>query len=315
MAQSVPGVQSLNSHSFANGTADAATVGHIVQALDIIHNRTSTNETRLQALQYLESQKRDKTAVQNGYFLAAEKSNSPLVRHFGLSLLEHVLKHQSASLSPTEAGHIRGLVLELAQQIQPGDPSYIRNKIVSLWVEIAKRTWGLDWIGMDETLVQLWNGSLLHKDFVLSVLETLSEDIIHHEDTVSSLRGTDLNRALVEVCTPFAVYKVMYPEREHHPIELRYGEEGWLFRASSLLNDCVQNIQTSGLAKACAIKALATLRSTMAWAIPHAISWSQCVPTILSALNCQDEDILMVRMVSSLIPHTKDLTDARIRRR
>lgn len=282
-----------------NGTANA-TVGHIVEALDIIHSRTSTNETRLQALQFLESQKKDKTAVQNGYFLAAEKNNSPLVRHFGLSLLEHVLKHQSASLSPTEAGHLRGLVLELSHQIQAEDPSYIRNKIVSLWVEIAKRTWGLDWIGMDEALVQLWNGSLWHKEFVLSVIETLSEDIIHHEDTVSSLRGTDLNRALVEVCTPSAVYKDMYPEREHHPIELRHGDEGWLFRTSSLLNDCVQNIRASGHAKVCALKALATLRSTMAWAIPRAVSWSQCVPTILSALNCQDEDVLMVSATSSL---------------
>ncbi|KAL1958950.1 hypothetical protein VTO42DRAFT_3503 [Malbranchea cinnamomea] len=292
MAHPVTGAQGLVPASPSNGSA-SPTVAHIVEALNIIHNRASTNETRFQALRFLESQKEDKSAIQNGYLLAAERNNSPLVRHFGLSLLEHVLKVQSTSLTPSQAGHLRGFVLELARQIEPGDQPYIRNKIVSLWVEIAKRTWGLDWIGMDEALVQLWNGSLLHKEFVLSVLETLSEDIIHHEDTVSSLRGTDLNRALVEICTPAAVYKEMYPEREQHPIELRYGDEGWLLRVSSFLNDCMQNIRTSNHAKVCAVKALATLRSCMAWGIPRAILWSQCVPIILSVFGCDDEDILL----------------------
>jgi exportin-5 len=293
MAQPIPGVIGMGSSVGGEGSP-SATVANIMQALEIIHSRTTTNEVRHQASQFLESQKHEKSAVENGYLLAAEQANSPLVRHYGLSLLEHVLKHQSGSLPVAQTAHLRGLVLELAQRIQAQDPSYIRNKIVSLWVEIAKRTWGLDWMDMDEAMVQLWNGSLVLREFVLSVLETLSEDIIHHEDTVSSLRGTDLNRALVEVCTPSAVYKEIYPDRDQHPIDLRCGPEGWLLRVSSHLNDCIPNVRGSNDVKACAIKALAALRSIMAWSIPRAILSAQCVPTILSALTCEDEEILMV---------------------
>ncbi|PGH23822.1 hypothetical protein AJ80_02070 [Polytolypa hystricis UAMH7299] len=267
-------------------------VSNIIHALEVIHSRTSTNELRQQASEFLESQKNEKSATQSGYFLAAEKSNSPLVRHFGLSLLEHVLKHKFADLPVSQLGQLRGLILELSHGIDTSDPPYIRNKVALLWVEIAKRTWGLDWLGMDESLVRLWNGTPAFKEFILTVLETLSDDVIHHEDTTSSLRGTDLNRALVEICTPYSVFIEVFPQRDHH-VELRYGQEGWLFRISTFLNECVQGIHTSTDVKTCALKALATLRSVMVWSIPLAIQQSQCVPTLFKALSIPDDDIIM----------------------
>lgn len=287
----------------ANGNGGAnQQLTNIIQALDIIHSRTSTNEIRKQASEFLEQQKGDKSAIQNGYFLASDGNHSALARHFGLSLLEHVLKYNSAELSPGQLGHLRGLVLNLAEGVQNQDPSYIRNKVSLLWVELAKRTWGLDWVGMDESLVQLWRGTLAHKELVLSVLETLSEDIIHQEDTASSLRGTDLNRALVEICIPYAVFQELYPQRDNNQIRLRCGNEGWLYRISALLNECVQGLATSPDIKACALKSLAALRSVMSWAIPLAISSSQCLPAIFRALTVMDDSILLVNSSPSLPP-------------
>ncbi|EEH39559.2 hypothetical protein PAAG_08828 [Paracoccidioides lutzii Pb01] len=267
-------------------------LSNIIQALSIIHSRSSTNETRHQASEFLESQKNSKSAVHTGHFLASQKSNSPVLRHFGLSLLEHVLRHNSSGLSPSEMEHLRVIILNLAQSISPQDESFISNKTSLLWVEIAKRSWGLEWIEMDRNLVQMWDISLAHKKFVLSILETLSEDTFHHEDTISSLRGTDLNRALVEIVTPYSVFQQIYPRREHH-IELRHGSEGWLLRTCHFLSDCLDNIHGSREVKVCAAKALATLRSLMFWSIPLAISTSMCVETTFKALKSQDEDLLM----------------------
>ncbi|KAK2803210.1 hypothetical protein FQN50_007077 [Emmonsiellopsis sp. PD_5] len=292
MAGPAPQALNFGSSAASNNSVSDEALSNIVQALDIIHTRTTTNAIRQQASEFLESQKNEKSAAHTGYFLAEQKSHSPVVRHFGLSLLEHVLKHGSADLSPSQLGHLRGLILNLAQSISAQDPSFISNKVAFLWVEVAKRTWGLDWIGMDENLVQIWDVSLAHKDFVLSILETLSEDIFHHEDTTSSLRGTDLNRAMVEICTPYTVFKEIYPKREHH-VELRHGSEGWLFRTSRFLSDCLDNLNSSPEVKVCATKALATMRSLMVWSIPLAISTSMCVETICRALTSQDDDILM----------------------
>ncbi|KAK2745216.1 hypothetical protein FQN55_006341 [Onygenales sp. PD_40] len=291
MAGPAPEALNFGPSTTSNGLSDEA-LSNIIQALEIIHTRTTTNAIRQQASEFLESQKNEKSAAHTGYFLAQQKSHSPVVRHFGLSLLEHVLKHGSADLSPSQLGHLRGLILNLAQSISAQDPSFISNKVAFLWAEVAKRTWGLDWIGMDENLVQIWDISLAHKEFVLSVLETLSEDIFHHEDTTSSLRGTDLNRAMVEICTPYAVFKEIYSKREHH-VELRHGSDGWLFRTSRFLSDCLDNLNSSPEVKVCATKALATMRSLMVWSIPLAISTSMCVETICRALTSQDDGILM----------------------
>lgn len=261
----------------------------IVRALELIHNPSSTNELRREALTFVESQKQSSAAARNGFLLASQPDNAPLVRYFGLTLLDHVLRHTSF----TATQDLRGLVLKLAESIRPEDPPYIRNKIPQLWAEIAKRSWGLDWLNMDETLVQFWGASLVHKELVLSVLETLSEDIFAREDTVSSLRGTELNRALIEVFTPVSVFQEIYPRRDQH-VELRCGSEGWLARICQFLRECVENIQGSKQAKDAAIKALATLRSVVVWSIPQAIIYSDCIPAIVRTFTCQDEEVLLV---------------------
>lgn len=264
----------------------------LVRALELIHSPSSTNELRREALTYVESQKNSKGAARNGFLLASQTDNAPLVRYFGLTLLDHVLRH--TSITSNQLVDLRELILKLAQSIRQEDPPYIRNKIPQLWAEIAKRSWGLDWLDMDQMLVQFWGASLVHKEFVLSVLETLSEDIFYREDTVSSLRGTDLNRALVEIYTPLSVFEEVYPKREQH-VEIRCGTEGWMARTCEFLGNCIENVQTSKQAKDAAIKALVTLKACVAWTIPKAIISTNCVPNIVRAFTCNDEQVLLVR--------------------
>ncbi|RAK96179.1 karyopherin MSN5 [Aspergillus ibericus CBS 121593] len=262
----------------------------IIRALELIHSPSSTNELRREALTFVEAQKESKSAARNGFLLASPEQSNPLVRYFGLTLLDHVLRHTSFEASEQIVA-LRDLVLKLAESIRPEDPPYIRNKIPQLWAEVAKRSWGLDWNDMDTTLVQFWGASLVHKELVLSILETLSEDIFYREDTVSSLRGTDLNRAMVEICTPLAVYEDLHPKKD--VLELRCGPDGWLSRICMFLHDCIGNIQSSKQAKDSALKALATLKSVLAWSIPKAILSSNCVPCIARAFTCSDEQVLL----------------------
>ncbi|KAE8348511.1 armadillo-type protein [Aspergillus coremiiformis] len=266
-------------------------IADIVRALELIHSPSSTNELRREALTFVESQKESKSAARNGFLLASRQENDPLVRYFGLTLLDHVLRHTSFTAAG-QVTELRDFILKLAESIRPEDPAYLRNKIPQLWAEIAKRSWGLDWTEMDQTLAQFWGASLVHKELVLSILETLSEDIFYREDTVSSLRGTDLNRALVEIFTPLSVFEQVYPKRDNH-VDLRYGFEGWLTRICQFLQYCIENLQNSKQAKDAALKALATLKSVLLWAIPKAIISSDCVPSIARAFTCSDEQVLL----------------------
>ncbi|PLB38415.1 karyopherin MSN5 [Aspergillus candidus] len=275
----------------SEGDLSEAGMTDLVRALELIHNPSSTNELRREALTFVEAQKESESAPRNGFLLASRPENSPLVRYFGLTLLDHVLRHTTFT-STEQVTNLRDLVLKLAESVRPEDPGYLRNKVPQLWAEIAKRSWGLDWIRMDDTLVQFWGASLVHKELVLSILETLSEDIFYREDTVSSLRGTDLNRAMVEICTPLSVFEEIYPKRDHY-VELRCGPEGWLSRTCQFLEDCIGSLQGSKEAQNAALKALATLKSVLVWSIPKAIISSNCVPTIVRAFTCQDEQVLL----------------------
>ena len=274
----------------ATGDLSEGELADIIRALELIHDRSSTNELRRQALEFVESQKQSKSAVNNGFMLASRSESPPLVRHFGLALLDHVLRHMSF----TSADQLREIVWQLAESIRPEDPPFIRNKISQLWVEVAKRTWGLDWLCMDEDLVKLWSfGSLVHKEFVLSVLEALSEDIFYREDTVSSLRGTELNRALVEIFTSSADIEKLYPDRDQQPT-LRFGADGWLVRVREFLEACFQNMQDLKGARDAALKCLGVFKSVLTWSIPVSVISSGCVPSIFRTLACEDDEIRLV---------------------
>ncbi|KAJ5475488.1 hypothetical protein N7539_007775 [Penicillium diatomitis] len=263
----------------------------IIRALEVIHSPTSTNALRKEALSFVEALKENEAAARNGFLLASRKDHAAVVRYFGLTLLDHVLRHLSFT-NPEESTTLRSMILQLAENIRPEDPSYFRNKIPQLWSEAAKKSWGLDWVDMDEALVKFWGVSLVHYELVLSVLETLSEDVFFREDTVSSLRGTELNRALVEIFTPAAIVEQIHAEKTPNSVQ-RCGQEGWLVRICGFLDDCVQNVSASSEARDGAVKALMTLRSALSWSIYKAVIAGQVVASIFRALTCQDEQVLL----------------------
>jgi exportin-5 len=272
-----------------------AGMADIIRALEVIHSPTSTNELRKQALSFVESLKETDAAARNGFLLSSRADHAPVVRYFGLTLLDHVLRHLSFT-NAEESANLRLMILQLAENIRPEDPNYLRNKIPQLWSEAAKKSWGLDWMDMDAALVGFWGSSLVHNELVLSVLETLSEDVFFREDTVSSLRGSELNRALVEIFTPATIVEQINPDKNTNSA-LRCGQEGWLVRICEFLDNCVQNASSSSQARDAAVKALTALRSALSWSIYKAVVASQAVSSIFRALTCQDEQVLLVRIL------------------
>ncbi|KAL8737698.1 MAG: hypothetical protein Q9181_001416 [Wetmoreana brouardii] len=255
----------------------------IRKALEVIHDTRSPNSLRQKASEYLDQLKSDEEAPYHGYSLAADKSQSPIVRHYGLSLMENAVRHRWTHYTVEQSTALREWELSLAQNVTDQDPFFIRTKIALLWVEIAKRSWALDWMDMDERLVQMWEGSLASKELVLTILEMLSEDIFGHEDATAGLRGTDLNRACVDIVTPMAVLLEQFPSRETS-INVRYGDEGWLSRIGDLLEYCITTEGNDEARQSCAVKVLLTLRSIVSWVLPKSISTSRLVTRLCQCI-------------------------------
>ena len=282
----------------ANGAAPAAAdslqlpagndgmTERIFSALKIVHDPYSTNQARQEAQSFLENVKALDEAPSHGFALASDKNQSPIIRHYGLSLLEHAVKHKWAEYSQEQAQYLRGWVLQLSETVAKQDPSYLRSKIAQLWVEVAKRSWLEDWMDMDDLLVRLWQvpDSPAHKELVLQVLEILSEDIFNGDDSIVAMREGVLSKACVEIFTPTSVLADAFPSRQTGS-HFRCGDEGWLTRVSQFLNECLGgDIQNNEDIRACAVRALGVLYSLMPWAIPKAIDLASCVPFLCNGL-------------------------------
>lgn len=271
-------------HPSNGGDADA--LSRIHQALEVVHSPYSTNDSRREAQSFLESVKDLNEAPFQGYQLAADKSQPPVVRHYALSLLEHAIRYQWSTYTEEQAGALRNWVLELSQAVSRDDPSYLRNKTAQLWVEVAKRCWGAEWMDMDAMLVQLWQlpDSAAHKELVMFVLETLSDEVFTGDDSVVAMREGVLSKACVEIFTPTSVLIEAFPNRQPGP-DVRCGHEGWLSRLSEFLNYCVNSdAKDNAEVRACTVKALAVFLSLMPWAIPKAVSAAQCINALSSGL-------------------------------
>lgn len=183
--------------------------------------------------------------------------------------------------------------MTLSQTTSESDPPYITNKVAEIWVEIAKRSWGLDWLDMDELLVRLWDGSTVQKVLVLIILETLSEEVFGNDDTTAALRGTDLNRACVEIFTPAIVLTEDFPARENAAIT-RYGTDGWISRMADLIDWCIRDGTNDGTRLACAVKTLSTFKSVISWIIPRSLVTSHALHRICACLAASNVPLQLV---------------------
>lgn len=289
------GVGGMNGHDSSDAAPDVN--DQVLQALEVIHNPKSINSLRQTASQYLEEIKKDKEAPYRGFILASTRSQPPVVRHYGLGLLGYAIRHCWIDYTDDQRTALRDWVLELAQCVTDSDPLYIRNKIAELWVETAKRSWVVEWMDMDELLSRLWDGSVTQKFLVLTILDTLSEDIFGHEDTAAALRGTELSRACVDIFTPAVVLTENFPSRETS-VNIRYGEDGWLARVGNLLDWCIGDAKIDETQQACAVKSLSTLKSVVGWVVPKALVATNFLQRICRCLASSDISVQLVGLNS-----------------
>jgi exportin-5 len=269
-------------------------LSQVLQALQAIYEPTSTNDTRRQATEYLEAAKQHPDAPANGRTLALDRSQPAQLRHYGLTMLEHAITYKWEDFTAEEAEALRDCVVELAQNTAEDDPVYIRNKVAQLWIEVAKRSWGAEWMNMDEQLVQLWQSTLHHQAVVLYVLETLSEEVFNREDATAGLRGSDLGRACVDIFTPAAVLAEQLPDRDKS-VAVRCGDEGWLKRLCDCLSWCLsQDFQNQERVRTCAVKTMNALRASMSWIMPKAITATQVIQHVCAALSVPVVELQLV---------------------
>ena len=265
----------------------------INHALEIVYNARSTNHERQEATQYLEQLKTHQSAPYHGFELAVTTSHPPIVRHYGLSLLDHTIRFRWSEYSQEESKALRDWILRLAQNATLEDPSFLANKVAEIWVELAKRSWALDWMDMDENLVQLWNGKTAQKNLVLIVLTTLSEEVFSIEDTVVALRDTELNKACVDIFTPVEILEKNFTNRDNGT-DIRCGRDGWVTRLASALRACTADGGIPDELADTVLKTLQTFKSIVGWIVLGALVATESLTPVFTCLKIGNPSIQLV---------------------
>lgn len=274
---------------------DMTLLARIQEALSIIHGPHLSKESRKEASSFLDRVKIDEEAPRHGFRLASDDTQQPIIRHYALSLLEYAIKYKWAEHSNEQESTLRQWVVYLAQNITPKDPVYYRNKLTNLWVEMAKRSWGITWKDMDECLVRIWNmPDIAHKEFALLTLETLSDDIFNKEDAAIVMRGDVLPKFCAEIFAPATAISEAFPDREKNS-SLRFGEEGWLLRVGQFVDYILDNnlYQISETVK-CVLKVFSLYKSVLSWIFSAAITCAQCSHYMTKALTVPQIGIQLV---------------------
>ena len=254
----------------------------VLAALKAIYDPRSSNQVRQDASTFLEGAKRYPQAPAQGFQIAVDTNNDYALRHFGLSMVEYYIKYVWDWDKDSEAeGLLRSYVLEFAKILGPQDPAFIRNKVGQLWTELVKRSWGIEWMNMDEQLVELWHATSTHKLLVLNVLETLAEEVFSRDDTVTGIRIQDLGDECTEIFMPGSTLEEIQSSKPKQQTKLRYGNEGWLDRFCRLLKQSIStNLPNEPETHALMIKTLNAIRATLPWINLKAVAAVE-VPTVL----------------------------------
>ena len=277
----------------ATGSNGIAPEQRIIQALAAVHDPRTSNALRQEASQLLRSAEDSPEAIQIGFSLASDRSHDAAVRHFGLSTLEHVVRHNWENFPEEAQATVKPLILRLAEGLSENDPIYIRNKVASLWTVLAERTWAISWMDMDENLVQLWNATNHHKSTCLTILDSLAEDVFVRDDATALLRTSSLNRECLQIFTPKAISDKNLSTKLD--ANLRYGEEGWLTRITAvLLNYGGQALPSNGQTRALATECLRLLRTIIPYSVSEALAEAHVVPALLHCLQDADPKLSMV---------------------
>ena len=281
----------------ANGDLE---LQRVHDALAASYDPRTSNEVRMQTLQYLNDLKHRPEAPKYGFTLASDISQQPFTRHFGLSLLEASIRYRWAEHNQEQAQTLRQWVINLARNVRSEDPAYFRNKVSSLWADIAKRVWPASWPDMDEMLSVLWETQdndkvMVNRILVLCILETLSVDICVREDTVAMLRQEELGQALNEIVIPTDLFK-RHVESRGNAQEARFTQDGWIFRMCQFLASLAGSYSaTSSMVSTCAMLTLEALKPTLTWVSLDAVLETDCVDCLFQTLAYGDENVQRVR--------------------
>ncbi|XP_071452699.1 exportin-5 isoform X2 [Hetaerina americana] len=171
----------------------------LVAAIEITMDPYADQQRRLSAYEACERFKESSPlCAQCGVYLA-RKENPPIIRHFGLQLMEHCIKYKWNSISQAEKIFIKENAMRLLEGgTEPllQEQAHIKAALSRVIVEMIKREWPQQWPGLLQELNALCQLGESQTELVLLVFLRLVEDVAVLQTLESNQRRKDICQAL-----------------------------------------------------------------------------------------------------------------------
>ncbi|KAF5895633.1 exportin-5 isoform X2, partial [Clarias magur] len=176
----------------------AAMCEQLVKAVTVMMDAESSQRYRLEALKFCEEFKEKCPFCIPCGLQLADKSQTAVVRHFGLQILEHVIKFQWNNMPQQEKVHLKDCTMEmLTSGTYPilEEESHIKDALSRIVVEMIKREWPQQWPDMLKEMETLTTFGETQTELVMLILLRLAEDVITFQ-TLPQQRRRDIQHTL-----------------------------------------------------------------------------------------------------------------------
>ncbi|XP_064142638.1 exportin-5 isoform X2 [Loxodonta africana] len=172
----------------------------LVKAVTVMMDPSSTQRYRLEALKFCEEFKEKCPICVPCGLRLAEKTQIAIVRHFGLQILEHVVKFRWNSMSRLEKVYLKNSVMELIANGTLNileEENHIKDVLSRIVVEMIKREWPQHWPDMLIELDALSKQGETQTELVMFILLRLAEDVVTFQ-TLPPQRRRDIQQTLTQ---------------------------------------------------------------------------------------------------------------------
>lgn len=180
-------------------TDPEAICGQLINAMSAIMDPTTPSQVRINAYNHCEQFKENSSpdlSIQCSIMLS--RNPQCMVRHFGLKLLEDLIKIKWNQMTPEQKLGIKESAMNLMEKDRDliKDPTYIKDAIARILVEIAKREWPQQWPSFLAELETMSSKGDAQAELVMYVMLRLVEDVAVLQTLEQNQRRKEIYQAL-----------------------------------------------------------------------------------------------------------------------
>ncbi|XP_061601346.1 exportin-5 [Cololabis saira] len=172
----------------------------LIKAVTVMMDAETSQVYRLEALKFCEEFKETSSFCVPCGLQLADKAQPAVVRHFGLQILEHVIKFRWNNMQQQEKVELKECAMQLLSNGVRSileEESHVKDALSRIIVEMIKREWPQHWPDMLKEMEALTSQGEVQTELVMWILLRLAEDVITFQ-TLPTQRRRDIQQTLTQ---------------------------------------------------------------------------------------------------------------------